>query len=72
MSSKEEVLTAIDDLKTYIVTIDQGVEALYDMITQLTNQGITPEVANQLLAKISEVRFEADKILVDHPAAPVP
>lgn len=65
MATLQEVVSGLDDLKATLIAVDQGVEGLHDQIKGFIGQGITPEVADQLLAKIAEVKAESDKILTD-------
>lgn len=65
MATLQEVTTSLDDLKAAVATVDQGVEALYEQIKQFQGQGITPEVADQLLAKVQEVRSALDVVSTD-------
>lgn len=70
MAGKVEVLAEMDSIKAHLMAIDAGVEELHALIAAQTGDGITPAVADELLAKLAEMRLEADKILTDDPATP--
>lgn len=70
MAGKVEVLAEMDSIKAHLQTIDAGVEALHALIAAQTGDGITPAVADELLAKLAEMRMVADEILTDDPATP--
>lgn len=65
MGTLAEVVAKIDDLTANLAVVDAAVESLYDQIKAFTDQGITPAVADQLLAKLDEVKAAADKISTD-------
>lgn len=65
MGTLAEVVAKIDDLTANLAVVDAAVESLYDQIKAFTDQGITSEVADQLLAKLDEVKAAADKISTD-------
>lgn len=65
MGTLNEVLAKIDDLTANLAIVDSAVESLYDQIKAFTDQGITPAVADQLLAKLDEVKAAASVIVTD-------
>jgi hypothetical protein len=65
MGTLNDVIGSLDELKSFVASVDATVEALYDQIKLFTNSGITSEVADQLLAKVAEVRSAVDKVQSD-------
>lgn len=72
MAKLSDVLAALDEQKSYIVSIDAAVELLHDQIKSLsatvqeyTDNGITSAAADALIAKIAELKAAADKIVSD-------
>ena len=65
MARLDDVLARLDVLKNFVVTIDQGVEQLYELIKQNAGGDISEDAQALLLAKIEEIQAAADKVLVD-------
>lgn len=65
MATLTEVVASLDELKTTVETVDTAVEALYEQIKQFVGQGITSEVADQLMAKVADIRSAVEKVESD-------
>lgn len=65
MAKLQEITDSLDELQTFVATVDTEVEALYEQIKVFTTDGITPEVADALLVRIKNIRDAVEKVRTD-------
>jgi uncharacterized protein YoxC len=65
MATLQEVIDSLDMLKSTVDAVDQAVEGLHAQIQSFINNGISPEVGDQLLAKVAEIKSSVEKVQTD-------
>lgn len=72
MGAVEDLNTKIDGLETFVDEVDKAVEDLYERVKVFTNDGMTPEVAANLNARLDTLREKIAKIQTDDEDAEEP
>lgn len=67
MGNLEDLEAKIDGLTEQAKQANETVEGLYKLISELTNNGISPEAAARLTAKLDTLKEELSKVPTDEP-----